>query len=192
MAVATVNIPIPSEFFEGGTPEDAFHGTMKAVAQIIEKERFKATAGDDFFGDGVYFFEGDYAAAYQHARRVRREKGGHYDLAVIQASVNLGRNFYANLIGPYVEWARRELAKQLGEPVSAEIVFRLVNKALRDNNMIDSMKIVRKAQKEWLQPDTYRAEIILLVFDPERVTVRKIHDPKKFTEKDEVTVNFTE
>ena len=177
MADLTFTVKIPGTFFRGGSIEDAFHGTTEAAAKSILKRGFvvpeKPTTE---YGSGVYFFEGDYLAALWWARGVCRHLG--YDegnSAVIQAEVDLGRTFFVNVMGEQLEAIRNTLTEWYGESWEPEDVLRLIGDELRNQGKIDSIKAVRRAKKTWEEPHRFRAEVVVLVFDPKRIKPARIH-----------------
>jgi len=182
MTEARATLRVPEAFFDGGCIADAFHGTLERSAQGIAEKGFRSSAeAGQHYGPGVYFFESDYFAACWFANHRRREVASNDRLAVVQATVNLGRTFYANAITVEVEKARRELGKQLGTEVPPMVVFRLVGNKLREQKLIDSVKVVRHRTKPKPEPDSYRTEIVLLVFESKKIESRvKVRHPREF------------
>jgi|WetSurMetagenome_2_1015567.scaffolds.fasta_scaffold36660_5 hypothetical protein len=175
MTGARATIRVPETFFDGGCIADAFHGTLNGAAQTIAERGFHAVEEDgQHYGPGIYFFESDCLAACWFADKRRRETDGRQVAVVIHARVNLGRVFYANGIGVEIEKARRALSRQLGQDVPERVMFRLVCNVLREKNMIDSLKVVRKRTKPAPEPEGLGAEIVVLVFDARRVASPRI------------------
>jgi len=177
MACLSFTVKIPGTFFRGGSIQDAFHGTTEEAARSILKRGFvvpeKPTTE---YGTGVYFFEGDYLAALWWAGGVCRDLGyGEGKSAVIQAEVDLGRTFLVNVMGAQLEPIRSMLTEWDGELWKAEDVLRLIGEELRKQGHIDSIKAVRRAKKTWEEPHRFRAEVVVLVFDPERIKPAHIH-----------------
>jgi len=170
MSGVTIVLRVPEVFWEGGTISDAFHGTMASNASNICERGFRIGSGLPLeYGDGIYFFEGDYAAALWFAKHNRHERRLRGEVAVVQATVDLGRTFWVNVIGEQIEGVQARLSEVYGEAVSPELVLRLICDELRRLELLDALKVVRMANKPWDDPKRYRAEVVLLVFDPQRI-----------------------
>jgi hypothetical protein len=191
MTGAQATLRVPETFFDGGSIADAFHGTLEGAAQVIAEKGFRATveAGQQY-GPGIYFFESDYAAACWFATRKRHESGSAQRPVVVQAQVNLGRVFYANVIAAEVEKARKELTQQLGQEVPALVVFRLVCSILCQKGLIDSVKIVRTRVKREVEAENYNSEIVLLTYDPKRVVSRVLKRPEDLRRNHTVSIDL--
>lgn len=178
MAQATATVKVPDIFFQGGIVGDAFHGTMVDSVALIERDGFEPSEGiDDWYGPGVYFFEGDYAAARDFVVGKMQREGLQGQPVVIHAEVDLGRVFHINLIDKQVKFACASLASQLGrKEIPDRAVYKLVCEQLREEGKIDSLRIVRQSRKGGHKQ--HAVAIFLVVFDPKgRIEIQKVHQP---------------
>jgi hypothetical protein len=165
MAEMIITIQLPGPFFDGGVTRDAFHGTTKGAARTIlnPKVGFVIPEGrTNEYGNGVYFWEGDYIAGLWWARR----QGGRANAVVVRAEVDLGKTFLVNVVGDQLEKIRSDLSAWDADEWKTEEVIRLIVDELRKAKLIDSVKAVRVANKPWDEPERFRAEVVILVFDP--------------------------
>lgn len=173
-----VTIRVPTAFFDGGTVKDVFHGTSAKAARDICEKGFRIPQGATTeYGQGVYFFEGDYVAALWFADKRCLEGGRKEEAAVIQAEVELGRCLFANVLGEQISQLQKTFAEWYGENYEPEDVFRFVCEELLNGGEIDSVRFVRLANKRWKEPGRYRAEIVLLVYDAKRIKKVVLHKP---------------
>ena len=157
--------------FEGGKIADAFHGTTSSCAAAIMERRGFKPGMEGMYGEGVYFFEGDYWAASWWARKRQREQHSG-SAVVIRAEVSLGKVLYANLMVPEVQRLKPEMERVLGQPISEDKAWQLLTAALLRNGLISSIRVTREADKRWLPPDSeYRFEIVICACDPSKITI---------------------
>ncbi|HKL82757.1 MAG TPA: hypothetical protein VJ879_09585 [Desulfobacter sp.] len=66
---------------------DAYHGTSAKNAKNICQEGFRPSEGEQYLGDGVYFYE----AAMSHAENWARKQFKGEPIGVLKSTINLGR-----------------------------------------------------------------------------------------------------
>ena len=162
----TMQVP---PLFDGGTIEDAFHGTDAQAGALIGRNGFslpERPTGQ--YGRGVYFFEGDYRAAVWYARKTVRKSRKKTAPAVLRASIELGQTLYLNLMAREIELLRREICRRLGQEATRQDACRVLYAAILRNNMADSLKVVRRANKPRI-PGHFCAEIVVIVPDAKRI-----------------------
>lgn len=124
---------------------DAFHGTSKSLALVIQSEGFKTSVGDDLYlGDGVYFFESSSSGAKEWAVN-------HYganDAAVLQCEIKLGRCMdltdaeHIDFIARAADLVRSAARKRKGAKQSMELTDALVINFVGQICNLDSVRAV--------------------------------------------------
>lgn len=111
---------------------DAYHGTFKISAYIIQKNGFSiGRSGKLFLGDGVYFFRGSFETAYEYAKKYRSKNNG-IDIAVIKALVRMGKCLdvdnpaHYEFIRDCRDKARARLGRLASDRLDDAVVFNLV------------------------------------------------------------------
>lgn len=183
MAEPGFSISLP-RVFDGGTIEDAFHGTSQGAASGILERRFGVGSTPGRFGPGVYFFESDYNAA---AWWTRHENIRDCDAIVIRARVVLGRTLYLNMMLEEVERLRRHLVVRLGRSVDNGQAYTVLKAALEEAGCVDSLKIVRSTAAE-RYPAEGRVEVVVVVWDVGRATLRERLQIRDLGVRDELVI----
>jgi len=189
MVSAPIVIDAPCKAFEGGTIEDAFHGTSEAVARSIITNGFRTGTESGKFGPGIYFFEGDHNAACWWAKDNQHVKNP----VVIRAKVALGRTLLLNLLGKQMhgvlETLRSKVGARLasrGRTVELKDAYTVLYAAVRRNRFADSFKVVRVYNEEkrtYKRGKTLRAEIVVIVWDSDRIAPLEVLTPEELSKK---------
>lgn len=66
----------------------------------------------------------------------------------------------------------------------------LVGNKLREQGLIDSIKVVRQRTKPEPEPDNYKTEIVILVFNARSIERVRIHSPRAFERSRTVRVKL--
>ena len=182
---AGISFEMP-QVFDGGSVEDAFHGTSARRAEAILSEGFRPGTRPDLYGAGTYFFEGDYQAACWWAR----DHNGVPDPVVLRAKVALGRTLYLNFIVEELRKLQAALEARLNRKLEPKHAYAVLQAHLSKDNVVQSYKVVRAFRQErtYSRGHSLRAEIIIVVWDPARITVQELLTPSQLGRK--VTLNL--
>lgn len=174
-AALTVSVP---RAFEGGVIEDAFHGTDAVAARSIMESGFRQGSGLGMYGPGVYFFEGDYNAAFMWARDHAKAPSP----VVLRSRLALGRTLYLNLLGPELQRFKERLQQRLARPVKDSQAYAVLRAQLARCNVVDSIKAVRaisrrERPKRQSKTPGMRAEVVVVPLDPARASPLEALEP---------------
>jgi hypothetical protein len=174
------------QVFNGGSVEDAFHGTSAQRADAILSKGFRPGTSPDLYGAGTYFFEGDYQAACWWARDHEKVR----DPVVLRARVALGRTLYLNFIVEALGKLQVALEARLNRKLEPKHAYAVLQARLRRDNVVQSFKVVRAftQERKYYRGKSRRAEVIIVVWDPAQIAVQESFTPRQLERK--VTLNL--